>query len=364
MWEEIERKLHSKQEAGLTIPNILTIENDTQVLESRLSIFMLDFLGTVMQVCEKYHNSNCFKCHMLSWACLEVRERKVVRLSVLWRCVHNIKYQSDRARRLFLQAPLDFFTVGKPDISDCYVVEKSGKELYAALMMARKGGTTNSFELDDHRQLIKDISSIAENEAQRDLIKYTAAAVANASFWVAQKKLGISMGRGGSRNVCVATAVKEMKMQRGVNRELTLIEIEGEVSDIPEYLKDSRMTDSDSDSESASESECAAENEDEGKVQSEHGKEGECVSDEVATQHNITDEELVKAWKEGTMWDILLVQEGDEVTMTDESEDDEDAADNQDVIVRRIVSKYPRSCKVMLAKARLLRRKTSKQEKH
>ena len=54
---------------------------------------------------------------------------------------------------------------------------------------------------------------------------------------------------------------------------------------------------------------------------------------------------------------------GDMLTMSDESEDEE-TLPNNDLTVKRIVSKWKRRNKVMLAKSRLLRRKSTKQKRN
>ena len=107
-----------------------------EVSESRTALSLLEFMGSAIQVCEKYHNKcKGEKCQTLVSAAMKVRERKVIALSELWRLVKDGQYKGFQARRLFLQAPLAIFTVGVNGRSASYVCEKSSKELYSAVIM-------------------------------------------------------------------------------------------------------------------------------------------------------------------------------------------------------------------------------------
>lgn len=289
-WALYEKTLREEQRTGLTLPNILILDNGSEVLESRCSLTPAEFIGSALQVCEKHHSGKCDKCDILLRVCSEVRKEKVVAMSELWSKFVGKSYASDRARRLFLQAPLAFLTIGQPKsgLSQIYVCEKSTKELYGVVHATITEAVKENKKLDC-AQLIKDICSIAENGAQKEIIKFTAAAVTNSSRRDAKNNLGISLGRKDSRRKKVIAAIEKAKIEQLINHELMLVEVEAKIGFVPAHLRLQYVFSDVDESEESEEESDGSHSEEDLSEENEGGKEKDegrsVISDEQLTRH-------------------------------------------------------------------------------
>ena len=134
-------------------------------------------------------------------------------MSDLWRnSVVGKPYFSDKARRFFLQAPLCLPNISSPESGSAqtFVCEESCKELYSVVYASVE--ESRGKEDINHQQLLKDLCSIAGSGAEKELLKYTPAAMTNGSKRNVQKNLGISMGRKDSRRKNVHAAIEANKI--------------------------------------------------------------------------------------------------------------------------------------------------------
>ena len=356
-WSKKEQTLRNEQRAGLTMPNKYMLDNGSWVLESMCSLSLIDFNGSALQVCEKHHKDGCSKCCDLVRAGTIVRTRKVVPMSDLWRNSVDKPYESDKARRFFLQAPLCLLTIGSPEsgLAQTVVCEKSSKELYSVVYASVEEARSKKEEIN-HEQLLKDLCSIAGSGAEKELIKFTAAAITNGSRRNVQKNLGISLGRKDSRRKNVHAAIEANKINEKISNDLMLVEIEAKIGFVPDFLKN---LNNEGQSEESSEEEDDDDEEDE-------ETHIETTTDEAITAGDqppvITDQQLYDAWKEGSLCDLLPSQEQEIDSAAEESEEEDSQAEVQEV-VEKVLGKWRRRKQVARAKMRILRRKTTKERK-
>ena len=334
------------------------LNDGSWVSESTCSLSLVDFNGSALQVCEKHHKDGCTKCSALVSAGMIVRTRKVVPMADLWRnSVVDKPYFSDKARRLFLQAPLCLFTIGSPESGSAqtFVCEKSCKDIYSVVYASVEESRRKKEDIN-HKQLLKDLCAIAGSEADKELIKYTAAAVTNGSRRNVQKNLGISMGRKDSRRKNVHAAIEANKINERISNELMLVEIEARIGFVPDRLKN--LNNEEGQSEESSEEEDDDDEEDEENHVDKTADEDITSEDQPAV---ITDQQLYDAWKEGSLCDLLPSQEID--SAAEESEEEDDQAEVQEVVVQKVLGKWRRRKQVAKAKMRILRRRTTKERK-
>ena len=105
-------------------------------------------------------------------------------MSEVWRyATSGAVYDTEKAKRLMLQLPVALLGPcnGKSDIASVYVTGKRQVSTYDIVLKKIAEEVVRSKSKKDSTQLVKNLVSIAESEAERERIKYTAAAVTNSS---------------------------------------------------------------------------------------------------------------------------------------------------------------------------------------
>ena len=103
---------------------------------------------------------------------------------------HDLKTSFDEADCIIPRGVNSAILLGKTNITGepVYLCEKLNKEFYGAVHIALS--SAQKFNEVSHENLIRDLCAIAENGAQKEIIKYTACAVMNASRREAKNRKG------------------------------------------------------------------------------------------------------------------------------------------------------------------------------
>ena len=222
---EMAATLSLEQERGLSTGTSYQLR-DGAVLESKCSLTLKEFLTAQETICGSSHNQHCLRCLTLLKACSKLLADGISALAPLWRyATSNSDYKSDKVKRMFLQIPVALISSGGSSGEDqVYVVPKTDRETYELLIKKLQEADKREAPVD-HTELLKDLVSIAENEAERERLKYAATALCNASTRGAKKYLGVSL-REGRRAEKVVQAVQDMKELKESNEEMKAVEIE------------------------------------------------------------------------------------------------------------------------------------------
>lgn len=195
---------------------VATISRNTLTLEqTRMAI---------EKMCKDTHKKNCERCLKLLKACSRVESEKIVLLGDLWRyATSQNSFSSDKAKRFLLQLPVALLTsgCGRSGQANVLVTPKMPCDSYEILL--QKINESKFKQKESHAQLIKDLCLIAESEAERERIKFCAAAVTKSSRRDAANYLGISTGRKNNRLAKIKKAVCNTKrLRRKINKLMSI----------------------------------------------------------------------------------------------------------------------------------------------
>lgn len=204
---------------------------DGKVIESDCPMSLTDYLAAKDSICLANHN-NCLKCLVFLKVSAKLLQGGICPLAKLWRYVSSTPYQSDKAKRMLLQMPVAFLSSWSNNgFNQIFVTKKKDEDTYE-LLLSKLDEANQPRPSTDYTQLMTDMVLIAENEGERERMKYLATSITNASKRKASKCLGVSLGRKRGRAGKVIKNVEETRMMKRHNRELMEVELKAKFGSI------------------------------------------------------------------------------------------------------------------------------------
>ena len=159
-------------------------------------ISLADYAYALPQFCTIKHKSTCSICPALVNVAQNVLQNGFVLLTDAFRSAFpNVTYHSHSAKHCLLQLPLVALRVGIPEsgVAELYVCE-----YFLAVNYRQFLHILNAFHAEKcsqkitfNKQHFKDLLSIAQNDRERECIRYTAFAVSGLSATGARKHFGL-----------------------------------------------------------------------------------------------------------------------------------------------------------------------------
>ena len=169
----------------LTIVNVV----NECVRESNFDTLTLGEYETALAFeCNSFH-TKCTKCLPLRKVCKILSEEKFCALPMLWRRCFPGKYDCEKAQRKLLQMPLAAIRIANEGV---FIVERRDEQFYSTMMATIQNLTRRKEDEPRNIDLVNDILFLADNEAEKERIKYAISSTQNISRREAHKRYGIS----------------------------------------------------------------------------------------------------------------------------------------------------------------------------
>ena len=176
-------------------------------------ISLANYVYALPQFCTLNHKSSC-SCSALVSVAQNVLQNGFVLLSEAFRLAFpTVTYHSHNAKHRLLQLPLVALRIGSPESgkSEIFLFEHFPGINYRQFLHLFNAFHTEKYSqnLTFSKQQLKDILSIAQNDRERECIRYTAFAVPGLSATGARKQFGLD--RITERAQQVENAIEEAK---------------------------------------------------------------------------------------------------------------------------------------------------------
>lgn len=202
----------------LTIVNVV----NECVRESNFDTLTLEEYETALSFeCRSFHSKCCTKCLPMQKVCKILIEEKCCALPMLWRRCFPGKYDCEKAQRKLLQMPLAAIRIASEGV---FIVERRDEQFYSTMIATIQNLTKRKEDEPKKIDLVNDILFLADNETERERIKYAISSTQNVSRREAQRRYGISgMQHRGDK---ISNALDTKKNIQRLNEALMRIELQ------------------------------------------------------------------------------------------------------------------------------------------